>query len=551
MGENPVLAESVIGQAWHRSNLRGLNPTTAIDSLPQVEIDREGRLIRAARPVLDQLAEELSGERFGLILTDEKTRILDRRVGLRSVGRQLDDISAAPGILYSEDVLGTNALGTANESGVAVAVVGADHFNESLREFCCFGAPVRNLVTGRIHGVLDICGHIADQNRLFPPYVMGAVRQIEQRLAEDNGESSMLLLAEYRAASSRSRNPVIALNDEVTFTSRAAQDLLDPADYGLFEDARLRLTEPETRWSMTLTKGREAMIYARLVPGGGGLFRVEVDKQRSSRPVSHTRERTDQQIVLVSGELGSGRTTRALEILGRGPIATVDVVEALVDDPDNWLTSLGETLTRSDSKLLLENVHLLPDLASLRLAEWFKHCPACPVVMTAQSDVELTPAQTFVTSLCTDEVCTVPLRQRRQDIPMLARAMLAAEGAPGLHISPITMSMIAGQEWRGNLVELKRVLVAAAAGRGTGDIRPADLPVRYRIKTAGLCRMEQVEREAIVDALIRTAGHRAHAAEYLGISRRTIFNRIRALRITEHDLGPPSGTADEVTVTST
>jgi transcriptional regulator of acetoin/glycerol metabolism len=533
MGGHATANRSLIEQSWHRSRLGGVDPSASIAALPQVEVDRESRLIRAASPILDELAMELAGERFGLLLTDERTRIVARRVGTPGVGRQLDAISAAVGTRYAEDVVGTNALGTANEAGAALSVVGDEHFNETLKSFCCYGAPIRNIVTGRVHGVLDICGHVSDRRLLFPPYIMGAVRQIEQRLAEDTGASSMQLLAEYRAASTRTREPVIALNDEVTLTSRTAQDMLAPADYAVLEDMRLRMTEPETRFTMTLVRGAEVRVHARLFAGGGGLFRVEPANDSPWTPpaTSHVHGGT----VLVSGELGSGRTARAYRILGPGPLRTIDAGDALVGPAREWLRRFRAALEDSSAGVLLENIHLLPEVIALRVADFMKEPPARRLVMTTRGDADLSAAHALIASLCDEQVATVPLRYRRAEIPQLVGEILADQGCGSLRITPTAMSMLVGQEWNGNVVELTQVLRKAAAGRHVGEITPVDLPARYRVIRTGLSRMEQVERDAIVEALVRTDGHRARAAEFLGISRRTIFNRMRALRITEHD----------------
>lgn len=99
MNDDPHGPHAVIEQSWRRSRLNGVDPAAAITSLPQVEIDRESRLLRAAGPILDQLASKLAGERFGLLLTDARARIVDRRVGLSLAGDRLDDMRRveAPG----------------------------------------------------------------------------------------------------------------------------------------------------------------------------------------------------------------------------------------------------------------------------------------------------------------------------------------------------------------------------------------------------------------------------------------------------------------------
>ena len=92
------------------------------------------------------------------------------------------------------------------------------------------------------------------------------------------------------------------------------------------------------------------------------------------------------------------------------------------------------------------------------------------------------------------------------------------------------------QEWPGNLTELTAVLHHAAddcAARRTRVLDPAALPERYRTtsRAAHLSGREQAERQAIIDALDRHGRNKVHAARDLGISRTTLYARMRALGI--------------------
>ena len=69
---------------------------------------------------------------------------------------QLDRALLAPGFNYAERFVGTNGIGTALEGRAAAVVRGAEHFNEQLQVFACVGVPVRDPVTRRQLGVLDI-----------------------------------------------------------------------------------------------------------------------------------------------------------------------------------------------------------------------------------------------------------------------------------------------------------------------------------------------------------------------------------------------------------
>jgi transcriptional regulator of acetoin/glycerol metabolism len=79
----------------------------------QPDVDDEGPLRWAVAPILDQVADELEDTGVGLLLTDARGQVVDRRAADTGILTRLDRIELAPGFLYSEDLIGTNAIGTA------------------------------------------------------------------------------------------------------------------------------------------------------------------------------------------------------------------------------------------------------------------------------------------------------------------------------------------------------------------------------------------------------------------------------------------------------
>src|SRR6202044_795615 len=99
----------------------------------QPDMDDDGPLRWAAAPILDQVAGELEGTGVGLLLTDARGQVVDRRAADTGILNRLDHIELAPGFLYGEDLIGTNAIGTAiTQQGPAVGT-GAEHFADDLR----------------------------------------------------------------------------------------------------------------------------------------------------------------------------------------------------------------------------------------------------------------------------------------------------------------------------------------------------------------------------------------------------------------------------------
>jgi transcriptional regulator with PAS, ATPase and Fis domain len=129
-----------------------------------------------------------------------------------------------------------------------------------------------------------------------------------------------------------------------------------------------------------------------------------------------------------------------------------------------------------------------------------------------------------------------PLRERRADVEPLIRSFLRAaassSGRPEPMISQDALQMLLEHSWPGNVRELKNT-VERAMLLAKDEIRPEHLPQRFGnqappqgerplLKT----EVRATEREAILDALQRCAGNQSDAAKLLGISRRTLGDRM-------------------------
>jgi two-component system response regulator AtoC len=137
-----------------------------------------------------------------------------------------------------------------------------------------------------------------------------------------------------------------------------------------------------------------------------------------------------------------------------------------------------------------------------------------------------------------------PLRERPADLPPLAEHFLAAfcqeHGKPGKRLSAEAMEVLARYPWPGNVRELRNVIESAVIFHQGDEIGVADLPSEVRDSSAlsasggpvqsvvGEPRtMESIERQAILETLQRTGGHRARAADLLGIGLRTLQRKLK------------------------
>jgi len=125
-----------------------------------------------------------------------------------------------------------------------------------------------------------------------------------------------------------------------------------------------------------------------------------------------------------------------------------------------------------------------------------------------------------------------PLRERREDIPLLAEHFAAKHGRPeGAAITPAARELLLAYDWPGNVRELENVIARALALNAAGLVVPEDLPERLRGLPPGVPppgsaerpTLSEVERRYATQILAETLGNKTRAAEILGIDRKTLY----------------------------
>jgi two-component system response regulator AtoC len=132
-----------------------------------------------------------------------------------------------------------------------------------------------------------------------------------------------------------------------------------------------------------------------------------------------------------------------------------------------------------------------------------------------------------------------PLRERREDIPLLAEHFAAKHGrAEGAAISAAARDLLVAYGWPGNVRELENVVARALALNPSGVILPEDLPDHVRgarpaaapplagVPAHDRPTLAELERRYAAQVLSETAGNKTRAAEILGIDRKTLYRLI-------------------------
>jgi DNA-binding NtrC family response regulator len=131
-----------------------------------------------------------------------------------------------------------------------------------------------------------------------------------------------------------------------------------------------------------------------------------------------------------------------------------------------------------------------------------------------------------------------PLRERADDIPLLVAHFLARIGAaserPGLRMTPAALEALQSQRWPGNVRQLINALEYGVVTCRGDEIDVGDLPAHLAADPA--CpqpprRKSAVTPETVREALAQAGGSRTVAARALGVSRVTLWKRIREFGI--------------------
>jgi sigma-54 dependent transcriptional regulator, acetoin dehydrogenase operon transcriptional activator AcoR len=565
----PGVVRDTILASWTRSR----DSHVATDHLklpfkPNV-VDRKSRLARCADGPISAAYGQHCDEPLSIILTDAAGVVLDRRTGDSRLERKLDRVWLAPGFSYAEQFAGTNGIGTALEGRGPAHVFGHEHYVEHLEDLACAGAPVRHPTTGKVLGILDLTCWRADANTAMITTASTIAAQIKEALLEQVGRRELALLHDYLLACRRNRGAVLAISTDLVMMNDSARELIDPQDQvALLGQAAEALADGKARvFTISLPSGATARVNCK--PSWsesaaiGGVLQVQLLATESTiRPVDRgasARAHTLPGVVGSSvpwvrcctlveehlragewvdleGEAGVGKLTVAAGAHQAGtPGAHLRVVDA--DDcteAEQWLGVVADELALGTGTLILRHVDRLPAEVLQALAELLQAArrtaehPLSWVVATRSSALHSDELDNLIECF----PCSVPvppLRQHIEDVPELVRLFIAQlTRSAHLTCSPEAMRVLMRNRWPGNVKQLREMLLKIVTRRRSGVIELADLPADA-LATARrvLSPLESIERDAVVEALVNTAGDRAEAAQHLGMSRATIYRKIR------------------------
>ncbi|MFB7176762.1 SpoIIE family protein phosphatase [Streptomyces sp. NPDC056257] len=264
--------------SWQRSQLLGISPDQSELPFTQ-DFDPEGRLIRAARPVLDRLESVFAGSRMNISLADGYGTVLERRFGEKSMVKHLPPIQTVPGFVFAEQFAGTNGIGLTLAERRLCQVFGAEHFAERSQSSACTAIPLRDQLSGHIEGVLCLGYPYTDADPALVPVVRKAGEAIERRLMEQSSARERGLLHAYLEAASRTGAEDHSGNGHALAMSELLQSELEQSDQMTLKEKATELMS-SAQWAaaeVSLSRDRWVTLVSRPVTSPSGVEGIVIE----------------------------------------------------------------------------------------------------------------------------------------------------------------------------------------------------------------------------------------------------------------------------------
>lgn len=527
------LVPDAIAASWLRCLEGGLDPQRppALDRIDEAALKasrEQGELVRSlALAEMQALYHQMAGSNFLIAFASPDGVLLDTIAdpNFRNAARTA---SIRPGTLWTEELRGTNALGTVALTGQKITVHGSEHFFTHYGSLTCTAAPVLG-PDGALAGVLDASSHCGSRQQHTQALVGMAATQIENGLFRQHHRDHLIMAFHSRAEYLRTLSAgllaldpsgvVLGVNPQARFLLQG----LPALPHRHFEDLF------RTRFAAILDGSRQG--FQRLEDRVGSVYVADVENLRILRsglpaPLQKAAPARGPKAdfvaedpalqtalcqveagalrrlpILIRGETGTGkeRVARHAHRMSRRKGAFVPVncaaltgslIEAeLFGHAEGAFTGArrggapGLVCEADGGTLFLDEIGDMPlalQAVLLRLLDDWTVRPVgggrarqVDVLLVAATNAGIEDAVAsgqfradLYYRLNTIQVVVPPLRHR-SDFASLA-AYVLDEVAPGTVVEPDALDCLAAWPWPGNIRQLRSVLTRLTLGQAEG-----------------------------------------------------------------------------------
>ncbi|MHA6963565.1 sigma-54-dependent Fis family transcriptional regulator [Zobellella denitrificans] len=559
---------ALLERSWQRSRDYGLLRAGRTDprclapsALNQKQQQHELllRYLRHSLPLFEQLQQ---GRHCRLIFSDAEGTILFTS-GDPHFGSRAQKMALASGASWHEQSMGTNAIGTALSEQKEVCILGSQHFLAANQGISCSASPVLS-PSGELLGVIDISSEAGEhcQDMLLTARLLAL--SVENALVMNHSDTHWILsLAPDAGSLQQPWSGIIALREDgqLLGANRSARHWLPELDIpAMLNDLR----------------------QGELTPVGSGL--ALLSRQPGRRPASRPEPAASSGLeatalklmarcipLLIQGETGTGKdhlVRRLHRQSGRaqGPLVAVNCgalpAELLEAELFGYLPGAftggsrqgrpGYVRAAQGGILFLDEIGELPLAAQTRLLRVLQEKAVTPLgshspepvdfqlVAASHRDLAAMVAeggfrQDLYFRMNGFSLRLPPLRDyEHNDFVRLVQQLLA-ELEEEVTLDEAALARLGDYSWPGNVRQLKQVLEVAAVLADGGRITPAQLPELPNFEGNAKAAPATGDLKSHADRLItqtldECGGNVSAAARRLGLSRTTLYARLKALK---------------------
>ncbi|MEK4027877.1 sigma-54-dependent Fis family transcriptional regulator [Pseudobacillus sp. FSL P4-0506] len=588
---DPSRISKRIIESWHRCKSQQVNPYLKkgehflTSDLFKQQKEKNSLLLQAVLPTLKRIDKMMIELEAIVLLIDPSGYVLSI-TGNKKVLHEARRINFVEGVRWTEEEVGTNAIGTALQTSEAIMVSGSEHYSIASHNWSCAAAPIHSC-EGELLGVIDVSCPVDRAH----PFMLGMVASLAQEAEKElnvqahKKEIELINRCTHLLESSQSvvvcneREKVVAVSEDLRqhIPNYKGMDRKELLKYGVkveMESSILasdqttcigtclhikKVDELSSSWTLT-----SKPFYFEGTIGTSSSFQRTLDDVKRVAPTEAS--------VYISGETGTGKEiiARAIHFNSKrknGPFIALncgalpaELIESeLFGYVEGAFTGAkrqghkGKFEQANNGTIFLDEIGEISPAMQVKLLRVLQERRITPVGGTKEIelDVRIITATHWNLSQLVEEgkfrkdlyyrlhvypIYVPPLRERKEDIPYLVH-YYCKQNDWNIQMPEEYIERLKQYDWPGNIRELFNVLERLRISfpyLGAENYHVLDkffvtdvhcFPIQK--ETHKLNARENIQKDLMIEALQKTQGNVSQAAKLLNMPRSTFYRRMQ------------------------
>ena len=621
------IVSEIIKESWERCRAFGVDrehgkgKRVSEPEMDEIFKKNEG-LMSVAIPLMKRMYQVVKGSGFSVMLTDGNGYVLET-IGDEEIMKKAEELNFLKGAIWTEEAVGTNAIGTAIHIDQPLQTIGTQHYCKTQHSWTCSAAPIHD-EKGNVIGCIDMSGESGKAHIHTLGMVITAAYSIESQMEIIRSNTlinatfssindGMIILDENMKISRLNEQAceilgyssqeltkkdmnLITKDRELKSEISAIDEYYQNLDYAIYtRDGKMikciikavpvKSSGKSMGTVITFKPSSQINKIVNKVAGYKAVYRfrdIVTNDRKMKETISYARKIADTDCsVMITGESGTGKELFAQAIHNHSyraeePFLAIncalipgELIESelfgyekgaftgadksgrpgkfeIADGGTVFLDEIGEMPLEMQSKLL----RFLDNKKINRIGASYEKTVDVRIIAATNRDLlEEISKNNFRLDLyyrlSVMNIEIIKLDDRKEDIELLARHF--TEKLNEAHDKKKTLSSwyidsLKSRSWKGNVRELQNVVFRdyylcesnELTVSSDESIIKAGEPEKQQSATREIIDIEQVEAENIITVLSRCDWDVQRAAEIFGMSRATLYRKMKKYEIKRH-----------------